>query len=193
MANLHFAEKIAIEPTSTKIVTLNRGFRVAEAGDGVAVVSSEEHVVQGGPAVVRVNKLGQVVIGDFQLYKQCDRIKKDSALGIIENIHSNEDSVGELNVKNLTAQLEELEPNSQKPITAEKKKYILENAQLNVLEEFGARYIDLLLRNHEVISSNKYDLHDIKMKSEDPIYIKQFRIPEAQREESKNMSKSSSN
>ena len=166
MANLHFAEKIAIEPTSTKIVTLNQGFRVAEAGDGVAVVSSEEHVVQGGPAVVRVNKLGQVVIGDFQLYKQCDRIKKDSALGIIENIHSNEDSVGELNVK---------------------------NAQLNVLEEFGARYIDLLLRNHEVISSNKYDLHDIKMKSEDPIYIKQFRIPEAQREESKNMSKSSSN
>ena len=143
VADLHCAEKITIEPTSTKIVTLNvitnRGFRVAEAGDAVAVVSSKEHVVQGGPALVRVKKLGQVVMEIFNCTNSMMTIEKDTALGIIENIHANEDSVGELNVNNLTAQLEELEPNEQKPLSAEKKKYILENAQLNVPEEFEVK------------------------------------------------------
>ena len=101
---------------------------MSEAGDAVAVVSSGEHLVQGGPALVRVNKLGQVVMEIFNCTNSVMRIKKDTALGVIENIHSNEGSVGELNVNDLTAQLEELEPNEQKPITAEKKKYILENA-----------------------------------------------------------------
>ena len=193
VADLHCAEKITIEPTTTKIVTLNvitnRGFRVAEAGEAVAVVSSDKHVVQGGPALVRVNKLGQVVMEIFNCTNSVMKIDKNTSLGIIENIHSNEDSVGELNVNDLTAQLEEAEPNPQQPITAEKKQYILDNAQLNVPEEFQKRYLELLMKHHEVISSNKYDLgkcttsmHDIEMKSEDPIYIKQFRIPEAQRE-----------
>jgi hypothetical protein len=40
-------------------------------------------------------------------------------------------------------------------ITEEKKKYILDNAKLNVPEDFRQRYIDLLLKHHEVVSSNK--------------------------------------
>ena len=58
----------------------------------------------------------------------------------------------------------------------------------NVPREYKSRYLNLLLRNHDVISANKYDLgkcstamHDIELKSKEPIYIKQFRIPEAQR------------
>jgi hypothetical protein len=73
-------------------------------------------------------------------------------------------------------------------ITEEMKKYILDNSNLNVPEEFRQRYIDLLLKHHEVVSSSKYKLgkcttsmHNIKLKTEDLIYIKQFRVPEAQR------------
>ena len=47
----------------------------------------------------------------------------------------------------------------------------------------------MLLRNHDVISVNKYDLgkcitamHKIELKTKEPIYIKQFRIPEAKRQ-----------
>jgi hypothetical protein len=47
--------------------------------------------------------------------------------------------------------------------------------------------LDLLLKHHEVISDNKYDLgkcstatHDIELKSETPIYVKQFKIQEDQ-------------
>ena len=49
------------------------------------------------------------------------------------------------------------------------------------------KYLDLLLKHHEVISDNKYDLgkcstamHDIELKSETPIYVKQFKIQEDQ-------------
>ena len=72
-------------------------------------------------------------------------------------------------------------------VTEEKKKYILDNAKLNVPEEFRQTHTDLLLKDHKVVSSSKYDLgkctpskHNIKLKSVDLIYIKQFRILEAQ-------------
>jgi hypothetical protein len=115
-------------------------------------------------------------------------IEKDSFLGIIERIEEN-NTVGELNVNEMTVNIEQTELPTPTKITEEKKKYILNNAKLNVPEEFRQRYMDLLLKYHEVVSSSKYDLgkcttsmHDIKLKTEDPIYIKQFRIPEAQRE-----------
>jgi hypothetical protein len=109
-------------------------------------------------------------------------IEKDSFLGVIERIEEN-DTVGELNVKEMTVNIEQMALPT--PTTEEKKKYILDNAKLNVPEEFRQRYIDLLLKHHEVVSSSKYNLgkcttlmHDIELKTEDPIYIKQFRILE---------------
>jgi hypothetical protein len=60
---------------------------------------------------------------------------------------------------------------------------------LNVPETFKQKYLDLLLKHHEVISDNKYNLgkcstamHDIELKNETPIYVKQFKIQEHQQE-----------
>jgi hypothetical protein len=51
------------------------------------------------------------------------------------------------------------------------------------------KYLDLLLKHHEVISDNKYDLgkcstamHDIELNNETPIYNKQFKIQDDQQE-----------
>ena len=194
VANLQCSEQIKIEPTSNKVVTLNvitqRGFRVAEAIEAVAAISSQEYVIQGGPALVKINRMGQTSMEIFNCTNHVMTIEKGSILGIIESIHEEEDSVAALDLDSLIATVEATPPNEQSKITEQKKKFIMENAKLNVPEEFRQRYIDLLLRNHEVISSDKYDLgkcttsmHDIELKSEDPIYIKQFRIPEAQRED----------
>ncbi len=74
-----------------------------------------------------------------------------------------------------------------KPLTAAKRQYILEHTTLNVPDSFKQKYLDLLLKHHEVISDNKYNLgkcstamHDIELKSETPIYAKQFKIQEDQ-------------
>ena len=69
-AKLQCSEQITINPTTNKMVTLNvltnrGGFRVAEAGEAVAVISSPDYVVQGGPALVRINRLGQATMEIF--------------------------------------------------------------------------------------------------------------------------------
>ncbi len=76
-----------------------------------------------------------------------------------------------------------------KPLTKEKRQYILENAMLYVPETFKQKYLDLLLKHHEVISGNKYNLgkcstamHDIEQENEASIYVKQFKIHEAPQE-----------
>jgi hypothetical protein len=50
----------------------------------------------------------------------------------------------------------------------------------------------MLLKNHEAISQDKFDLgrtdtlmHEIALKTLEPIYVKQFQIPDAHRQEVK--------
>jgi hypothetical protein len=185
-AKLQCPEKITINPISNKIVTLNvltncGGFRVAEAGEAVAVISSPDYVVQGGPALVRINRLGQATMEIFNCTNSVMTIEKDSFLGIIERIKEN-DTVRELNVNEMTVNIEQAALPTPTKITEEKKKYILDNAKLNVPEEFRQRYIDLLLKHHEVTSSRKYDLgkcttsmHDQSHRTSSP-YPKPTRI-----------------
>ncbi len=56
-------------------------------------------------------------------------------------------------------------------------------------EALKQKYIDLLLEHHEAISNSLFDTgrsqtiaHNIQLKKQDPIYMKQFRIPDAQLE-----------
>jgi hypothetical protein len=63
---------------------------------------------------------------------------------------------------------------------------IARHCNLQVPEEFKARYLDILFKHQEAISINKFDLglaknykHRIHLKNENPVYRKQFKIPEA--------------
>ena len=191
-ANLQCPAKLTLEPTSNKMVTLNvitrKGYRIAQACDAVAVISSGTYVIQGGPALVRINKLGQATMEIFNCTNHEMTIEKDSLVGIVENLRE-EDEVGELNVNEMTVNIQKQQLPPAKILTQEKRKYIAEHATLNVPEQFKKKYLDLLMKHHEVISDNKYDLgkcstamHDIEMKSENPIYVKQFKIQDDQQE-----------
>jgi hypothetical protein len=66
------------------------------------------------------------------------------------------------------------------------KEEIAAKAHLNVPPEFKQKYIDILHKHQQAISVNKYDLglatnfkHKIHLKDNDPVYRKQFKIPEA--------------
>ncbi len=57
-------------------------------------------------------------------------------------------------------------------------------------EQFCQKYLNLLLKNHEAISQDKFDLgrtdtlmHEILLKTQEPIYLKQFKIPDVHRKE----------
>jgi hypothetical protein len=66
------------------------------------------------------------------------------------------------------------------------KSEITAKANLNVPNEFKQQYIDILHKHQQAISVNKYYLglatnfkHKIHLKDDDPVYQKQFKIPEA--------------
>jgi len=61
-----------------------------------------------------------------------------------------------------------------------------QTCHLQVPDEFKAQYLDLLFKYQEAISIDKYDLglarnykHKIHLKNDNPVYRKQFKIPEA--------------
>ena len=117
-------------------------------------------------------------------------IEKNSILGIIEKL-KDKDQVGELLINKMSVNLEQKELTPAAKITEKKKKYILDNVKFARNEELTKalkqKYIDLLLEHNEAISNSLFDTgrsqtmaHDIQLKKQDPIYMKQFRIPEAQ-------------
>jgi Reverse transcriptase (RNA-dependent DNA polymerase) len=62
--------------------------------------------------------------------------------------------------------------------------------KLNVPEQYQQCYLQILLQNHEAVSQDKFDLgrtdtlmHEITLKTEEPIYVKQFKILDAHRKE----------
>ncbi len=77
-------------------------------------------------------------------------------------------------------------------ITSAKRQSIKKTIHLQVPEQFCEQYLKVILTNHEAVSENKFDLgrtntlmHEIALKTSEPIYIKQFKIPDAHCQEVK--------
>ena len=73
---------------------------------------------------------------------------------------------------------------AKEPLTEEGRKFLLDNLVIKAPLDFSDRYKDLCLLYHDVFSKSKFDLgwtdvveHKVNMKSEDPIHVRQFRIP----------------
>jgi hypothetical protein len=97
------------------VVNLNvktrRGYRIADACEAVAIISSKNYVVQGGPALVRINQLGQTTMEIFNCSNHEMTIEIDSLVGFVERL-SEEDKVGELNINEMTVNIQK------KPVAA---------------------------------------------------------------------------
>jgi hypothetical protein len=108
-AELQGPDKLTLEPTSNRVVTLNvvtrRGYRTADACEAVAVITSKDHVVQGGPALVRINRLSQTTMEIFNCTNHVMTIEANALVGIIEKL-SDDDEVGELNVNEMTVNIQ---------------------------------------------------------------------------------------
>ena len=79
-----------------------------------------------------------------------------------------------------------------RPMTKEEKASFLEKLKLRCPEKWKARYEELCLKFHDVFSKSKFDLgrcntieHSIRVKEEEPVHVKQFPLPYADRETAK--------
>lgn len=153
----------------------------------VTVVSQDNPFITGGPFLVEPDENGHVQV----LVTNCSPIPVDLGrnefLGMAENLEDSQ--LREISASYLNTVAQKMQTKEPTPISPEKKKFILANLNLQQIpDQFKDRYKRVILKHHEAISQHKLDLgrtntllHDIELRSPEPIYVKQFKIPDAHR------------
>jgi hypothetical protein len=146
-------------------------------------------VLTGGPALVQPDKSGQAFLQITNCSPNPITLQRGEFMGFIENVTESEKR--QIN----PSYINKIASNNFKkrvpiPLTNKKKLFIQEKVKLNVPEELKDKYLDVLFKIHEAISEHKYNLgqtetlmHDISLKNEEPVYVTQFKSPEAHREQ----------
>jgi len=152
----------------------------------VTVGHPEKPWIMGGPYLVTPNESGYVTVPVYNCSPVESELVRNDFIGSVENVSRCD--LKEINPKYLSAMT--VKRKDTEPISAEKKSFILNNLNLNVPSEHKDSYVKVVLKNHECISQHRFDLgrtdtllHEITLKTDEPVYVKQFRIPDAHREE----------
>jgi hypothetical protein len=160
----------------------------APPGEGnlcLANIASTQHpLVTGGPYLVSPDTLGQITVA----VKNCAPTKLELSLndfiGTLENVTGCE--TRELNPAYIQAVASASTKKSTEKLSPQKRQFIEQTVNLNVPDQFREQYLKVILKNHKAVSQNKFDLgrtdtlmHEIALKTSEPIYIKQFKIPDA--------------
>ena len=187
-------QEATIKGLSTDVLKVNlfsqEGNKVQPTPFVVGCVSVEDTPsLMGGPGLLQVDSVGQSFMEVINTNPVEVVIPRGTLIGFIERY--DEDTVTKVNPQLVNALAEEEVKRQKRPfLTEEKRQFILDNLTINVPEQFKVEYTQLVLENHDVFSESKYDLgrattmmHDIELKTADPIYVKQFKIPEAHMKE----------
>jgi hypothetical protein len=177
------------EPLSTKLVAVNliteNSTKPQKGQLRVASLAvSNQPWFTGGPALITSSTTGQAYVEVINTSPVERIIPRDESMGIIENIDPEQIKPLDNEQK---LRIDKLETISLSP---EKRKFLIENANLQDLPENEKKlYLDLILKHHSIFSTDKNDLgrcnllqHEILLKTKEPVYVKQFRIPDAHRE-----------
>jgi hypothetical protein len=135
--------------------------------------------------------LGQVTVAVKNCAPTDLELNRNDFVGSIDNVENCE--TREINPAYLQSIAEQRANACPKQIlTAKKRQFIESTVKLNIPEQCQPKYLNLLLKHHEAISQYKFDLgrtdtlmHEIALKSSEPIYVKQFKIPDAHCQEVK--------
>ena len=116
-------------------------------------------------------------------------LQRNKFVAVIENVKGC--TYEEVNPAYINSLLQKHEETKQKqPLTEAKCKLIAEKFCSEVPAEYKQRYLQVLPKFHEAISEDRFDLrrcrtdlHEITLKNEEPIFVKQFKVPDAHMEE----------
>jgi hypothetical protein len=153
------------------------------------IASSIHPLITGGPYLVEPDSVGQVTVAVKNCAPTELELNRNDFVGSIENVENCE--TREINPTYLRS-IAEQRANAcpRQSLMAKKRQFIESTVKLNVPEQFQHKYLNLLLKHHEAISQDKFDLghtdtlmHEIALKSNEPIYVKQFKIPDVHRQE----------
>ena len=154
----------------------------------VDIVSPVSPLLTGAPTMVQVDRYGNAYVQVINCSPIEQTLERNEFVGFSENIEDCE--LRELNPAYVQSIASRKEVKCTPP-SAAKEKFIREKLNLeNVPSEFRDQYLKTVLKYHEAVSQHKFDLgrantlmHEITLKTKEPIYVKQFKIPEAHQQE----------
>ena len=198
---LKAAEHMKISALSSKIIKLkcydSKQVRMGHNEEMVCLIDTGHTLLTGPPGMIKFDREGNA----FTVIQNCGpfsmEISRNDVIGTGEIIETN-CKKEKLDANFISALRQNTEINStsetytreesDKWTDERKRKHIIEHANITVPEEYREQYITLLVKHFSVISVNKHDLgrvktffHKIHLKDNDPVYRKQFKIPDAHR------------
>ena len=153
----------------------------------VNVQTPKHSLLSGAPGLVKPDKQGQAVIEIRNCGPEYYELNRGQVIAILENATSfNLEQIEQSTINEIIARDQK---KNEMPISPEDEKFIQENANINVPEKYISDYMKLLKKHHSVFSRTKADLgrsdliqHEIHLKSEEPVYVKQFKMPDVHRD-----------
>ena len=181
---IHATKQIVVPALSSKIIkTRFAGTPLPDANFVATIAAPQHNTISGMPQLVSINndKICSIVIDNCAPYDVT--IDRDAILGVVETETDVPTPLDDNFINSLISKLDK--KHSKKTL---QRTDIESRANLNVPEEYKCKYISLLHKYQDAISTNKYDLglakdfkHKIHLKDENPVYRKQFKIPDAHR------------
>jgi len=170
--------------TSTVVKAKFKGTRDEKATYMANICAPRTPMVSGMPSIVNIdeNNICNIIVENCAPYDVT--LERDDILGIME---TEEDELVPLTddfISSVCQDIHNCFPKvKRKRLTREE---IRRRCHLQVPEEFHDRYLDILCKHQDALGIDKYDLglakdfkHKIHLKMQDPVYRKQFKIPEA--------------
>ena len=184
----HTLPPLSLSLVRAKLSPDNGAQQPAGAVCVVSVCTPSHPLLTAGPSLVTTDSFGNAIIPVYNCSPVEAHLQRNDFLGGAEN--AAEFQMNEINPEFINSIRKKNAPGFEPP-SAEKLKFIKEKARLDQIPpELRQSYLRLLVKNHQAVSQHKFDLgrastlmHDIELKTNEPIYVKQFKIPEAHRQE----------
>jgi hypothetical protein len=155
----------------------------------VNVISVVSPLITGGPALIEADSAGQAIIELYNCSPDTVDLPRKEPIATMENAETFDMETMSPEVINALAE-QVAAKETRMEITPTKREFIRKNADIdNVPPEFQERYLDLMCKYHSIFSGDKNDIgrsdlipHEIHLKNDDPINVKQFKIPDTHRD-----------
>ena len=191
MAQSDIIPALGTKVVKVNVITDNNTTPTHSTIISACVGSETKPLLTSTPGLASVDQKGQINV----LIKNCApvdiKLDKSEIIGRSENI--NDCEFTQLNPLAFKTMEDIASVQTKKPISKEVEKFIQSNSKLSVPDCEKDKYLKLLCEHWETFSLDKHDLglckllqHDIELKTKEPIYVKQFKIPEAHMSEVKN-------
>jgi len=182
---LYAVKEVTIPALSSMMVTTKFKGLTSDTAQPIATIHAPQHpTISGMPVWVSLDnyKNCKIIIDNCAPYDIV--LPRTEILGVLEFESEQCLPLNENTVASIISNIEQKFPKVNKKHYSREE--IAQKAHLNVPEEYKQKNIDILYKHQAAISVNKMDLgraknftHKIHLKDNNPVYHKQFKIPEA--------------